>query len=187
MRLAVLCLMLIGLPYAATSDTGMLEFRGAITTLWQNVENKHRRWGVISEPLTFDRMRSGDAYQNFATVVSNDWSYIVSHLNVLATNEWERLVTLGVGKSFDEDFYIAASTDGVDLKSQGALSSTELVFMLVSSRTNIASCIARRFQDPAVTNLVTKLRIEFPDDEYWNSVLTGGEYSNRISTTHNEL
>ena len=176
----------VGMSLASVAEISTGEFRNAIFALRQNVSGKDCRWGAISEPLSFDRMSSEAAYQSFAVAVSNDWHSIVSHLDDYATNQWERLVTIGVGKTFDENFYISACTHGVMLKSQGALAMNELEFLLVSSRTNINTCVVRRFRDPMVTNLIARLRLEFPDDGYWDSVLSGAIWTNRMSAGHNE-
>lgn len=187
MRTAFVAGVLLTLPFVVSSEIAVADFRNTIGTLRQNVEVKHRRWGVISEPLSFDVMSRSVAYRNFAASISNDWSYAVTHLSQLATNQWERLVTIGVGKTYDEDFYLSACTRLADLEQAGSITRKELLFMLSSSRTNIDMCVVSRYREPAVTNLVEKLRRVIPDDTYWDSVLSGEAYLDRISKNHNEF
>lgn len=173
---------------SVTYGSGFIEgYRNALDQTFAAAPRMLRKPGVLEEnPASFDALSQFPCYQNFACLVSNQWEYAVTHLSALATNQWERLVTIGVGKTYDEDFYLSACTRLADLEQAGSITRKELLFMLSSSRTNIDMCVVSRYREPAVTNLVEKLRRVIPDDAYWDSVLSGEVYLDRISKNHNE-
>lgn len=174
--------------FAAYGDGFDVEYRIALDQAFSETPGILRKAGVLREtPSAFDKLSQSSGYRNFAGIVSNRWEYVVTNLSELATNQWERLVTIGVGKTYDEDFYLSACTRLADLEQAGSITSKELLFMLSSSRTNIDMCVVSRYREPAVTNLVEKLRRVIPCDTYWDSVLSGEAYHDRISKNHNEF
>lgn len=164
----------------ALGDDLARDFREELDEMRSGVAQTFRKLPVVRDPSGFDMLRMDECYRGFATFVTGRQDVVFAHLGSLATNNWERLVTLGVCKAFDEDWYLRSCAQVADMVNSGVASSNELEWVLSSSRTNIDTCIVRRYKETPVTNLVFKLRGLVATDAYWDEVLSGVAYTNLL-------
>lgn len=142
--------------------------------------NKWDYW-TVEEAVNFEWLKDKQVYREFASVVSNDWSSVLGHLGELATNNLERLLVLGVGKTYDEDFYIEYMGALAGMATNNAVSVDELSWARASTRFDLQSCLFRRYQEPKVINLIEKYKIAMPQQtNHWNDVLSGVAYTNYL-------
>ena len=165
--------------YSATNNSSIIE------CAWNQFTNQvpDKDWMdyfTLSESLNFDLYLRRPSYQTFACTISNNWQDALSSFLSIGTNETKRLAVLGVGKSFDDNFYIAYCNALADLQQRGFITIQELRWSLASSFTNLDTCLIRRYQEPQVTNLVVKLKEIFPNNSQWEDVLSGASYTNYL-------
>ena len=144
------------------------------------VSNRWDYW-TIEDAIDFEWFREESAYRRFALVVSNNWSNAILHLSELSTNDFERLLMLGAGKSYDEDFYIDYIDTIATMTTNNIVSARELSWARASKRFDLNSCLIRRYQEPKVVELVNKLNVVMPQQESrWNDILSGAAYTNYL-------
>ena len=140
------------------------------------------RPAVLGEPMNFvgfaERYRS---YGEFSIAVSNCWREALSNFASIATNAVDRLLLLGVGEQFEEDFYIDYMNVVSELKTNGVITASELKWIAWSPRSDLLTCIRRRYREPKVMMLVDKYKVSMQQHtNYWNDVLSGAAYTNYL-------
>ena len=138
--------------------------------------------------MNFECIKETPDYRAFASVVSNDWTLALEHLNELATNNLERLLILGVGKTYDEDFYIEYMSVLASMTTNNLLLAKEFSWARASTRFDLQSCLFRRHQEPKVIELIDKYKAVQPGrTNYWNRVLSGEAYTNYLEEVESGL
>ena len=140
---------------------------------------KYLVYGVLEE--TIDELYKEPTYAVFADVVTNDWAFALANLGQIATNDVERLLILGVGLHYDENFYLDFFSTLCDMRTNGLITAEEFISGWASHRHDLNSCLIRRYQEPKVVELVNKLKIAMPQQESrWNDILSGAAYTNYL-------
>ena len=136
--------------------------------------------GIVGEVLNFESFGRYTSYQDFAVAVSNDWRSVLGSFNAITTNKVDRLLLLGVGKQFDEDFYIDYISELCVLCTNNIITSGEMDWAITSTRYDLQSCFIRRYKESRVVKVIEQLRIVNPPASYWNKLLSGEEYTNYL-------
>ena len=135
---------------------------------------------AVDESINFDHFMRCASYQEFARVISNNWQSVLTSFSAVGTNETERIALVGVGKSFGEDFYIAYGITLANLYQEHIVTSNELEWYIASRLISLDTCLIRRYQEPQVTNFVSKLKVAFPARSTWDRILSGVAYTNYL-------
>ena len=141
------------------------------------------RWDywTMEEAMNFEWFRTNTVYRSLSSVISNDWEEVLASLPTIATNNLERLLVLGVGKQYDEDFYIDYMGVLSDMKTNNLITAKEFAWARASTRYDLMSCLMRRYQEPKVIGLVNKYKISIPaQTNRWNGILSGAAYTNYL-------
>jgi hypothetical protein len=136
--------------------------------------------GIVYEALNFESFGKYQSYRNLSSSVSNDWRGVLYRINNIAANKSERLLLLGVGKQFDEDFYIDFLTELCVLQTNNIITARELDWASASTRYDLDSCLIRRYKEPKVISLVNSMKKIFPQQRFWDKVLSGERYTNYL-------
>ena len=100
------------------------------------------------------------AFVNLSRVVTNRWNEVLAAMPEIATDQAERLVVMGAGVVVGEERYLGSVSAVADMVMSNKLTVTELQFYRTQCSIAdhyAASSLARRFQEPAVSNLIMKL------------------------------
>lgn len=177
---AALCAIGIGLGGLVAEDSATM-VNAKLSQLKAEIPRRMLEDGLsIHESLNFDQFATNRAYRAFAASISNEWRTVLVDFRRLGTNETDRLAVLGVGKCFDENFFIAYCKSVADLQAKGMVSERELEWALASGRTDLDTCLLRRYAEPEVKSLVLKLKSAFPKNGGWDGILTGRAYTNYV-------
>ena len=144
------------------------------------VSNGWDYW-TLEEPMNFEGLGENHSYRSFSDAVSNNWESTLSSLSVVATNNLERLLVLGVGKQYDEDFYVGYMEVLSDMRTNSMISAKEFTWARASTRHDLMSCLIRRYQEPKVRALLNKYKISIPaQTNRWDDILSGAAYTNYL-------
>lgn len=188
-RIAMLACCSVGVFHVLA--TGSSPARISLDLLERRVSPRKLRLGALAEVLNFnDGLSRTEEYRAFANdIVTNDWRSVLAGIGEIATNDVERLLIIGTGRTSDENLYIDYLDLLSTLKTNGVISARELEWFEASSQDDQMTCLARRHTEQKVRRLVEKLRIALPDAEAWNDILSGLAYTNLLenaSDTVNE-
>ena len=174
---ALLCVVADKAPAANTNIASTI--RAQFDNVYANMPPQYMMHGVLVENI--DELYKESAYSSFADSVTNDWREILANLGQIATNEVERLLIIGVGLHYDEDFYLDYCSVLCDMHTNGLITAEELLNGRASHRYDLNSSLIRRYQEPKVIEIVNKLKLAMPQQtNYWNSVLSGAAYTNYL-------
>ena len=155
--------------------------KNAWAQLTNTISRKELRNNLaVDESINFDHFMRCAPYQEFARIVSNNWQSVLTSFSAVGTNEAERIALVGVGKSFGEDFYIAYGITLANLYQEHIVTSNELEWYIASRLISLDTCLIRRYQEPQVTNFVSKLKVAFPARSTWDRILSGVAYTNYL-------
>ena len=183
MKIAVLIAVGMFAPFitCATVTNDVSRIRAALNALDSVCATNQWNYWLVEEAMNFEWIKDVSDYRAFAAVVSNNWTLALEHLNELATNDLERLLILGVGKTYDEDFYIEYMSALASMTTNNLVLAKEFSWARASTRFDLQSCLFRRYQEPKVIELIGKYKAAQPDrTNYWNSVLSGAAYTNYL-------
>lgn len=141
------------------------------------------RWdySMLRDALNFEGLSDVPTYAGFASSISNCWREVLENFEAIATNNLERLLVLGVGKQYGEDFYIDFMGALSDMQTNGTITAKEFAWAQATTRYDLMSCLIRRYHEPKVIGLVNKYKISMPDStSRWNDVLSGAAYTNYL-------
>lgn len=141
------------------------------------------RWdySMLQDAMNFEGVGADPTYAGFASSISNCWREVLANFEAIATNNLERLLVLGVGKQYGEDFYIDYMGVLSDLRTNGTITAKEFSWARASTRFDLQSCLFRRYQEPKVIELIDKYKAAMPGrTNYWDSVLSGAAYTNYL-------
>ena len=141
------------------------------------------RWdySMLKDAMNFEGVGAVPAYAGFASSISNCWREVLENFEVIATNRLERLLVLGVGKQYSEDFYIDYMGVLSDMRTNSIITAKELEWAQASTRYDLMSCLIRRYHEPKVIDLVNKYKISMPtSSNRWNNILSGAAYTNYL-------
>lgn len=165
----------------AQGTNGVMAVRTALDGLDSFCSSNGWDDAVMYEALNFECLRVKPEYGSFAVVVSNSWRDVMSNFATSATNTLERLLVLGVGKNYDEDFYMDYLSSVADLRTNGVITARELLWTRASTRRDLMSCFIRRYQEPRVRTIVDKMILAEPQhSNYWCRILSGSAYTNYL-------
>ena len=136
--------------------------------------------GIVGEVLNFESFGRYTSYQDFAVAVSNDWRSVLGSFNAITTNKVDRLLLLGVGKQFDEDFYIDYISELCVLCTNNIITSGEMDWAITSTRYDLQSCFIRRYKESKIIALLNSLKSVFPNRLLWDRILSGERYTNYL-------
>lgn len=155
--------------------------KNAWAQLTNTISRKELRNNLaVDESINFDQFMRCAPYQEFARVISNNWQSVLTSFLAVGTNEAERIALVGVGKSFGEDFYIAYGITLANLYQEHIVTSNELEWYIASRLISLDTCLIRRYQEPQITNFVSKLKVAFPARSTWDRILSGAAYTNYL-------
>ena len=164
----------------AWADTNLLSrIRSQFDNVYANMPSQDMIYGVLEESI--DELYKEPAYASFADAVTNNWRDVLANIGQVATNDVERLLIIGVGLQYDEDFYLDYCSVLCDMHANGAITAREFLNGRASHRYDLNSCLIRRYQEPKVIELIGKYKAAQPSrTNYWNSVLSGAAYTNYL-------
>ena len=153
--------------------------RAQFDNVYANMPSRYLIYGVAEENI--DELYREPAYASFADAVTNNWREVLANLGQVATNNLERLLIIGVGLHYDEDFYLDYCSVLCDMHTNGVITADELLNGQASHRYDLNSCLIRRYQEPKVIELIDKCKAAMPDQtNYWDNVLSGAAYTNYL-------
>ena len=136
---------------------------------------------MLKDAMNFEGVSDVPTYAGFAASVSNCWREMLENFEVIATNNLERLLVLGVGKQYSEDFYIDYMGVLSDMRTNSIITAKELAWAQASTRYDLMSCLIRRYKEPKVIELVNKYKTSMPaSSNRWNDILSGVAYTNYL-------
>jgi len=179
-RIAILVVTILSAGAFASGVTPG-QVRQALTEAGSLCASNRWDYWTMDEAMNFEWFRTNAVYCSLSSVISNDWEDVLASLPTIATNNLERLLVLGVGKQYDEDFYIDYMEALSDMKTNNLISAKEFAWARASTRYDLMSCLARRYQEPKVIGLVNKYKTSIPSQtNLWNSILSGAAYTNYL-------
>ena len=183
MKVAVLIAAGMFAPFAmcATDTNEISHIRAALDVLDSVCATNKWGYWMVEEAMNFEWIKDVPDYRAFASVVSNDWTLALEHLSELATNDLERLLILGVGKTYDEDSYLDYMGALASMTTNHLIAVKEFSWARASTRFDLQSCLFRRYQEPKVIELIDKYKAAQPSrTNYWDNVLSGAAYTNYL-------
>lgn len=166
---------------AFASDVTQEQVRLALNEVDSLCVSNRWSYGILEEAMNFEWFRNNPVYRSFSSVVSNGWDEVLTSLPAIATNDLERLLVLGVGKQYGEDFYIDFMGRLSDMKTNNVITASEFAWARASTRYDLMSCLIRRYQEPKVIELVNKYKVSIPSQtNRWNGILSGAAYTNYL-------
>ena len=179
-RVGMLCafVMLLQVVFATTNVAATV--RAKLDDMTSTLPKKCVQREYVEEMMGFGSFHARPVYESLAEVVSNDWREVLSNLGCIATNDAERLLILGVGTHYTEDFYLGFLDVLCDMRTNNAISVRELHSAMASHRVDIDTCLARRYQETNVVALLNKLKIADGDSAGWDYYLSGMAYTNYV-------
>ena len=181
-------IMFILTVYALCSVTANAETTNCIAEIRREVgavnalclSNKWDYW-TIEEALNFEWFRTNAEYRSFANAISCNWQSVLQCLDAVATNGMERLLVLGVGKQYGEDFYMDYIGELSDMRTNSLITANEFEWARASTRYELMSCLIRRYREPKVMGLLEKLKVSIPQNtDEWNKIISGEAYTNYL-------
>ena len=105
-------------------------------------------------------MTTNASFARLSQLVTNRWEEVLYTMPEISTNEAERLIVMASGVVRGEDRFISCIISVADMVLSNKLTSAELRFY--KTRCSIAdhyaaSSLVRRYQEPAISNLIMKL------------------------------
>lgn len=167
---------------ALLSDTNELSHvRAELEELEAHCASRNWNYRVINEVYNFEWLHTTPSYSHFADAVSNCWGDVLADFGNVATNDFERLLLLGVGKHYGEDYYMDYLSGLADLRTNNVITAKEFTWARISTRHDLRSCFFRRYQESHVRGIVEKMILAEPQrTNFWNCVLTGDAYTNYL-------
>ena len=167
--------------WGAMSAVGSLDgIKADLNEYDTGLSPRRRRWSVLSEPLNFSSQSTNATYRRFAASVSNEWRQVLLNLPLVATNNSQRLYVFGVAKQYDEDFFIDFINEMAQMRTNSMVTAFELEWTYANTRTDLGTCMIRRYQEPKIIQTVNLLKLAMPISNYWDEVLSGVAYSNYL-------
>ena len=120
------------------------------------------------------------SYSALAITVSNDWRNALANLALCATNQFERLLVLGVRDRFGAEFYVEFMDELVTLRTNDLITAKEFSWARSTEVPELERCLERQYQDPRVRALVERFKIAEPANPRWDDVLSGVAYTNYL-------
>ena len=120
------------------------------------------------------------SYCALAATVSNDWRNALANLALCATNQFERLLVLGVRDRFGADFYMDFMDELVTMKTNDLITAKEFSWARSTEVPELERYLERRYQKPRVRTLVGRFKIAEPENPRWDDVLSGAAYTNYL-------
>lgn len=161
---------------AATNLTDRL--RSAINTLYEVEPSRTLEAASLME--AFDLRFAPDHYRPIIAIMSNHWQTVLASLDAYATNRAERLILINTGWWCGDAEFMGYASVLADKVAAGQLDSHEFDSFVLNSVYSEGYhglyVLTLRYDEPAVSNLVEKIRpyTSFPG-EYWTKVLSGEE------------
>lgn len=181
MKRIVLSLFLLSGLVSFADTNGLEEVRRRLDDVMLYCASNRVDYWVVEEAMNFESFHTNQVYNTFAISVSNDWTNVLCRIDNVTTNSLERLLSLGVGKHFGEQFYIDYIDVLADMRTNNVISSGELSWARASARFDLMSCFIRRYQEPKVRNIIGKFLVAEPShSNRWNQVLSGAAYTNYL-------
>ncbi len=167
---------------ALMSDASDLSHvRATLEELEAHCASSSLNYRVITEAYNFEWFHPTSSYSLFAETVSNCWGDVLANFDTVATNDFERLLLLGVGKHYGEDYYMDYLSRLADLRTNNVITAKEFTWARISTRHDLRSCFYRRYQEPKVREIIEKMILAEPQrTNSWNRVLTGEAYTNYL-------
>lgn len=109
-------LIVVGLVCVTCASFALLEvpvLRNAMSNVVANVDKDDLSTFTIGE-IGGQAICKHPTYQALAVLVSNDWQNVIGDLGMIATNQTERYLLLGVGFQYGWDFHLPFFTKIAD-------------------------------------------------------------------------
>lgn len=182
MKKIVMFFVILSLAVLLCADTNSLHVvRQRLDTVMSYCASNRLDYCSMDEAMNFEWFQTNGVYNSFSVTISNDLANVLAKFSEIATNSLERLLVLGVGKHFDEDFYIAFIDALSGMRTNKVISAREFSWAQTSARFDLMSCFIRRYQEPRVRVVIEKLSVAEPNhSNHWNKVLSGVAYTNYL-------
>ena len=160
------------------SDTNLFAaVRSAINDLYR-VSNHYDINEISMLQDGFDLRFAPNNYRPIVAIMSNNWQTVLASLDTYATNRAERLLLINTGWWCGDGEFMGYASVLADKVSAGQLDSREFDSFILNSVFSEGYhglySLTLRYDEPAVSNLVEKIRpyTSFPSN-YWEEVLSG--------------
>lgn len=120
------------------------------------------------------------SYRALASTVSNNWRNVLANLSLCATNQFERLLVLGVRDRFGADFYMDFMDELVTMKTNGLITAKEFSWARSTEDPELERYLDRRYRTPEVRALVERFKVAEPMNDAWDDILSGVAYTNYL-------
>ena len=167
-------LIVVGLVCVTCSSSALFEvpaLRNAMSNVVASVDKDDLSTYTIGE-IGGQGICQHPTYQSLAALVSNDWQNVIGNLGMIATNQTERYLLLGVGFQYGWVFYLPFFTKVTDECLAGNISTNEVEwFEAYSTKPGLVEQLYYRNAEPAVTNLLHKMIQITGDTNHWMSIM----------------
>lgn len=178
-KLALVSMLGVAVHLAGADTNIVYTIRAQLDNVHENMPSRYLTHGALQEVI--DELYKEPTYASLADAVTNDWRTVLANLGHVATNDVERLLIIGVGLHYNEDFYLDFCSVLCDMHKNGVLTANEFLNGRASHRYDLHSCLIRRYQEPKVIELINKYKVAMPaQTNYWDSVLSGQAYTNYL-------
>lgn len=130
------------------------------------------------------------AFVNLSHVVTNRWNEVLAAMPEIAKDQAERLVVMGAGVVVGEERYLGCVSAVADMVMSNKLTVTELQFYRTQCSLAdhyAASSLVRRYQEPAVSNLIMKLNAAGAYPQGVSHIFSGEEKELYLDAVHDGL
>lgn len=171
---SIIALFVGGFVLHASTNVPVSVVRSCIATIVNDSLTNEEREDA-SRIFEFGFLATGTpAHTNLALTVSNREDQVLHNMSPLTTNEVERLVLLSAGWSLGEEYYFDFYKKVVDAAYLGFVSREELEWYgCAHHNSDWAACLALRFQQPGVSNVVDKYECVTGQTNYCDRIRTG--------------
>ncbi len=181
MNRIALFVLIAGISICAAADavTNLADrLRSAINTLYEAEPSHALEAASLIED--FDLRFAPGRYRPIIAIMSNNWQAVLASLDTYATNRVERLILINTGWWCGDAEFMGYASVLADKVAAGQLDRQEFDSFILNSVFSEGYhglyALTLRYDEPAVSNLVEKIRpyTSFPS-EYWTKVLSGEE------------
>lgn len=154
------------------------DVRTSIAQVMSDIPRRRRHLGTL---WNYDVVFAANvSYCTLATVVSNDWRNALANLSRCATNQFERLLVLGVRDRFGAGFYLDFMEELVAMRTNGVISAKEFSWARSTEVPELERYLECHYNTPRVRTVVEMFKIAEPTNPRWDDVLSGVAYTNYL-------
>ena len=130
------------------------------------------------------------AFTRLSQTVTNCWDEVLAVMPEISTNQSERLIVMASGVVMGEERYLACISSVADMVLSNKLTSSELRFYKMRCSIldhRATSSLVRRYQEPAISNLIMKLHAAGAYPQGVSDIFSGEAKEFYLDSVHDGL